>query len=715
MPKKEKKAAGGTSKPSSSSRFVSDSKPLFNFPSQAQSRLEIDDRFSIVKNSSALTKSKTDEYGRKINVDHKKRALERLYKLQDDKEEPEVDDDEVVQKELENADKKYDPARHGGFESSSDEDDDGDDSDSSSDESEDEEEDAKQELPASASMQRIQDEASGVEMGEVTNRIAIVNLDWDHIKAVDLLSVFSSFAPTGGKIERVSIFPSEFGRERMQREELEGPPKELFKKGKKLKEASNEEEESKKLLQEGDDQDFDHAALRTYQLDRLRYYYAVMVISDKTTAKSIYDATDGREYLSSSNFIDLRFVPDDTEFDDEPADECDNIPQNYKPVEFVTQALQHSKVQLTWDMHPEEAARKDSIKRAFTGGRDSLLENDLNAYLASDSEENDDEENVGTLDAEEQETPLSKKELARRKLREKLGLADEPTGKDDKSGPVGSMTVTFGSSLIPEEERKKEPLQETTIEKYKRKERERRERRQAERQAKEEANAAKPEAQEEDLSDSDVESDVEIAGGPDEEAEVNDLGFDDPFFTAAPDEKPEESKTKIRKEERRKRREAREAEEAAQRSERENLALLVPNEEENGRSFDMKELIKAEKKNGKKGKKSKKAPVQDKPAGDMELEVDDRFSGALGAGRKWAIDPTQPSYSATSVTKKLTAEMKKRRVDEEEGEDGEGLRVKKKAKKNKEKKKREEADASGDAEWQNLVAKVKMKSRRHGR
>ena len=80
-----------------------------------------------------------------------------------------------------------------------------------------------------------------------------------------------------------------------------------------------------------------------------------MICSDKNTAHKIYEATDGSEYLSSSNFLDLRFIPDDVTFDDEPRDECDRVPAGYKPIEFVTDALQHSKVKLTWDMHPDES------------------------------------------------------------------------------------------------------------------------------------------------------------------------------------------------------------------------------------------------------------------------------------------------------------------------------------------------------------------------
>ena len=50
--------------------------------------------------------------------------------------------------------------------------------------------------------------------------------------------------------------------ERMKKEEVEGPPKDLFKKGRDSDDI---------LVQEDDGNDYDEDALRKYQLDRLRY------------------------------------------------------------------------------------------------------------------------------------------------------------------------------------------------------------------------------------------------------------------------------------------------------------------------------------------------------------------------------------------------------------------------------------------------------------
>lgn len=71
-----------------------------------------------------------------------------------------------------------------------------------------------------------------------TKRIAAVNLDWDNLRAVDLYSVFNSFlnmkrkgesSSTGlGRLVDVKIFPSQFGKERMEKEEQEGPGGGIF-------------------------------------------------------------------------------------------------------------------------------------------------------------------------------------------------------------------------------------------------------------------------------------------------------------------------------------------------------------------------------------------------------------------------------------------------------------------------------------------------------
>lgn len=367
MVKKTQKAgSSGKGAAITDSRFANfQTDERFRLPSRKLGKTKVDSRFSKVLKDDEFTATATvDRYGRKLKADSKKEALKKLYEAsdhddddQDEFKDIEVEDDEVIEKELKKAGKNYDPARGGGFSSSESE---------SDDESDDEEEDTAVEAAAkaSSSMQRLRDEEADVEEGEVTSRLAVVNMDWDHVKSQDLMALFSSFVPKGGKIERISVYPSEFGKGRIEREELEGPPKEIFKQKADSSDEESEDEpedgdsdededEDEKikqdLLKEEDADDFNSDALRKYQLDRLRYYYAVVDCNNEACAESIYQATDGTEYQTTSNFLDLRFIPDGVTFDDEPRDSCTEVPASYRPTEYVTDALQHSKVKLTWE------------------------------------------------------------------------------------------------------------------------------------------------------------------------------------------------------------------------------------------------------------------------------------------------------------------------------------------------------------------------------
>ncbi|KAK4228551.1 putative Pre-rRNA-processing protein ESF1 [Podospora fimiseda] len=679
MPK-PKSSKGGSASASQikDARFASfETDPRYQLPSKKNVKTKLDKRFrKVLEDDEFIATTKVDRYGRKLKSDSKKKALERLYVDEDEEEEEEedleVEDDDIVRRELEKAEKKYDPAREGGFASSSEDDSD---SDSDSESGEPEVDDGEEESRPGI---RLRKEKQEVQPGELSHRIAVVNIDWDNIKSVDLMALFSSFVPAGGRIEKVSVYPSEFGKSRMEREEMEGPPKEIFKKFKGSDDEEDEEDSSdeddsdnddddedsdeeikKELLKDGNDEDFDSDALRTYQLDRLRYYYAVVVCSDKNTAHKIYEATDGTEYLSSSNFLDLRFIPDDVTFDDEPRDECKKVPMGYKPVDFVTDALQHSKVKLTWDMHPEENTRSEALKKAFSGSRAEIADNDLRAYLASDSSdegeefEQEEEEVVEEAAAEEEEKPLSKKELERRKLRAKLGLPEEPTKSSKTSkAPVGEMQITFAPALSSKVKEKEEE-EETTIEKYKRRERERKE-------AKRVKALAKREGRDPDAFFEQQDSDNEA------EAPAEDLGFDDPFFTSEPVEKSNATK---KKEDRKKKRAEKEQEEKENAARRAELELLMADDKTGAAGinhFDMREVERAEKLKGKKGKKGKKVKggtIEDQGGlqEDFDMDVEDPRFKAVFESHEFAIDPSNPKFKATAGMKKLLEVGRKKR------------------------------------------------------
>jgi hypothetical protein len=157
-----------------------------------------------------------------------------------------------------------------------------------------------------------------------TSRLAIVNLDWDHVRAHHLYKICSSL----GHVQSVRVYPSEFGKGRMAREEKEGPPIEIFKKNQ-----TEEEEVNEKTVYDVGEGECDLDALRTYQLERLRYvlfffsgffsiwnryYYAIVDCDTVQTATHIYNELDGTELERSANVFDLSFVPEDMTFDGEP-------------------------------------------------------------------------------------------------------------------------------------------------------------------------------------------------------------------------------------------------------------------------------------------------------------------------------------------------------------------------------------------------------------
>ncbi|ANB12825.1 Esf1p [Sugiyamaella lignohabitans] len=498
-----KSAAGGAANKSnprpkaeavtSDPRFASvHNDPRFNLPKRKNIKSDLDSRFkdAISKEKEFQKVETIDKYGRKISRNNTRKELERYYNLDDEKkadsEESESEQEEKAtadiqedsESESESSDESddeeklaksvtYDRARGEGpedSESSSSDDSSSDDSDDSDDDVFGDEEDYDEE----------EEEGPGVkpkvELGDETSSFAVVNMDWDNIRAVDLMATLSSFAPARGRIVSVSIYPSEYGKEKMAQEELQGPAKELFvdskKKSKSKKpvsdeESSDEEEINEKtIIQEDKGEEVDGSKLRKYQLQRLKYYYAVVKCDSVATAKNIYDNVDGTEYESTANFFDLRYIPEGMDFEDAPRDECTKIPSNYKPNNFVTDALQHSKVKLTWDETPSE--RLQLASKAFS--QKEIDDMDFKAYLASDSE---DEEEAG--------------EDAREKYLSLLGpMANKLNGKDGKDSDGEDdvdMEITFTPGLDEAGKAQEEEKEETTIEKYRRKEKERRKKR----------------------------------------------------------------------------------------------------------------------------------------------------------------------------------------------------------------------------------------------
>lgn len=646
----------------------------------------------MLRDEEFSSRAKVDRYGRKLSKDAGKRELEKFYRIADENSEGEADDaddDKEVELELRRAN-----TREAEITSSSSE-------ESSSDE--DDSEDLQEENFKFPDEQG--EDGEGVPMGEPSSRLAVVNLDWDNIRAVDLMAVFSSFTPGNGRISKISVYPSEFGKERMAREEMEGPPKEIFAQRKpETKEEDvalgleidedesdgreDDEEIKKSLVREDQGEEFDSAKLRHYQLERLRYYYAVITCSSTPVAESIYTAVDGTEYLTTANFFDLRFIPNDLDFSDDKArDECDDIPDGYRPNEFVTDALQHSKVKLTWDT--DDRSRKEAQKRAFAGSRADIDENDLKAYLGSDSSEDEapvpviisatTKESVAEHDADEPVPKLSKKEAERQKMRALLGLPAEPVvskkAKTAGSAPVGDVQVTFSSAFTSDPQKgtvfkNEPPREETTVEKYIRKERERKKNR-----------------KEKMVDSGEAGSKIDQAEAEIPSADAEDLGFNDPFF-----ENPS-SKTSTKSKSKKTQKAAKDSQNSTSLAELELLMIPEKSTSKDAiKHFDMQEIALAEKalRKAKNSKGKSKLSKREKSAleamrregGDgFEVDVQDPRFGAVFERSEFAIDPSHPKFKGTEGMKKILEEGRKKRRREEIAEvDGEGdVRKKNKA------------------------------------
>lgn len=659
--------------------------PRFNLPKRRDMKVTIDERFKtkMANEEDFKRKNVVDKYGRKIARDSSERELKKYYNMEDD------DDKKKGKKGSE--DEEESEASESGSEADSESSDSETEgktikkgsqmaakakkskvpelasaSESESEESSEEEEvitgnsrargedsDISESSDEDSSEEELEEEELVIEeqeipQGDETKTIAVVNLDWDNVRAVDLMATFSSFVPSRGRIDSVQIFPSEYGKMRMEQENIEGPAPELFaNKNKKKKKHDSDDEEitTKDLIEEDDGEEVDSKTLRKYQLQRLRYYYAVVKCDSIVTARNIYDSCDGTEFEATANFFDLRYVPDDMEFDDESHDQCTMVPADYKPNYFVTDALQHSKVRLTWDETPVE--RMKLASKAFS--QREIDDMDFKAYLASDSDSN------------ASDNAAESKEEMKNKYKSLLSQSEygsllEGDSKDDVDMEI-TFTPGLDSAKVADSESESEK-EETTIEKYKRKEKERRQQRMEEWKAKNEQNGQ--------------------------------------------DDKKSKKNSKSKK--------AQPTAEEAKKTAELELLMMEDDESSKIQHFDMKEIMKAEKK-AKRNKNKKKGSKDSEPTGmDFEVDVkDDRFN-QLFESHEFAIDPNQPQFKKTSGMEKLLDERRRRTQNKPAAELEEAPAKSKYAKEvfsAAQKRKHE-----GDQSIQDLIAKVKRRTKK---
>ncbi|KAK8864269.1 hypothetical protein IAR55_001515 [Kwoniella newhampshirensis] len=798
--------------------------PRFRRPKQKNLKVEIDERFRDVLESEEFggkgkgggsAGARVDKRGRAIGSSHQADQLKRFYRLRspdtdaqaaetdtpafvdyargegnlsssgdEDEDEGEDEESEVEEEELEVGGKRRN--RLHGIESPSESSDDDDDEDHlqvdlSESDDDDHHESAfpDQDDPA--------DEDEGEEEEEsvpATKRIAAVNLDWDNLRAEDLYAVFNSFLLTSatkskvaaagegsgsalGKLTNVKIYPSEFGKERMEREEVEGPGGGIFlSKEKDLEKRRKEKGKGKKREQiqiaaedseEGEDEDqisddegdndhsdgedlgdddveedgseeegsededqlpkrsrdlpgqeidgleivsdvesdagsedIDMDQLRQYQLQRLRYFYAIATFSTVAAAEYVMNECNGTEFERTANIMDLSYVPEDMEFaEDDVKDEATKEPKGYKGNDFVTDALRHSKVKLTWDQ--DDPNRVKVTRRALT--REEIEEQDFKNLVASSGSESESEPDFDDKDAGVSKAKSGEKKSRKQLMKERteklrnLLLANDEDGDGDVWGKAGTawadelediraggkgeskatkgkgkkvdgddMEITFRPGLSASkagEEKDEENM--TTLEKYQLRMKEKKQRK------KEKIELRKAEK----------ELGVEGEG---EGVAVTKGGKDDFFGSESERESEEEQKKPIK------------SKSASSKSEIESkkintkstelaphlassevdreadLLALMGSDPKPDTNFSMKDILKAEKETVAKRirhrKKSGKKDEEEKELGPdgWKIDVRDERFKALHEEPEFAIDPSNPHFVKTKAMTDLLAE-----------------------------------------------------------
>lgn len=459
---------------------------------------------------------------------------------------------------------------------------------------------------------------------EVTRRLAVCNMDWDRLKAKDLLALFNSFKPKGGVIFSVKIYPSEFGKERMKEEQVQGPVELLS------------------IPEDAPEKDWtSREKLRDYQFKRLKYYYAVVDCDSPETAGKIYEDCDGLEFESSCSFIDLRFIPDDTTFDDEPKDVASEVDLTaYKPKYFTSAAMGTSTVEITWDETDHE--RITTLNRKFK--KEELLDMDFQAYLASSSEDEEEiEEELQGDDKvsveEEGKTKKSQKDDEEQiaKYRQLLQVIQEK-GKKGKENDM-EMEIKWVPGLKESaEEMVKNKLEgkdkltpwEQFLEKKKEKKR-----------LKKKQKALAEEASEDEL--------------------PSDVDLNDPYFA--------EEMTKIDIKEKKKSAKSTKGgssvEEAEIERQKAEMALLMMDEEEESKKhFNYNKIV--EHQNLSKKKKKQLMKKNELLEDDFEVNVKDARFQAMYTSHLFNLDPSDPNFKKTKAMEKILEEKARQREQKEQ-------------------------------------------------
>lgn len=228
-------------------RFVHLKKdPRFKKVAKGKQKVKIDNRFKHMFTAPEFSSVDfLDKRGRKEKQVTKEK-LERFYEVSSGEEEEEEEEVKKT-KQKTKLPKKTEPDSPSSEEEEEDEKDEM--SDSSDGESTDDED--TEAISASTALDAWdQVNTCTTTTPDSTHRLSICNLNWDRMNATDLFVLCNtSLKDTTGAVRMVQIFPSQFGKEQLAKEQEKGPD---------IKESANVEQE--------DEEEYSTEALRKYQV-----------------------------------------------------------------------------------------------------------------------------------------------------------------------------------------------------------------------------------------------------------------------------------------------------------------------------------------------------------------------------------------------------------------------------------------------------------------
>lgn len=75
---------------------------------------------------------------------------------------------------------------------------------------------------------------------------------------------------------------------------------------------------------------YNQSKLRKYEVQKMRYYYAIVHCDSGKTACHLYDEYNGFEFENSNLKLTMSLVPNEVEFTQKPRDEGTKVPIDYE-------------------------------------------------------------------------------------------------------------------------------------------------------------------------------------------------------------------------------------------------------------------------------------------------------------------------------------------------------------------------------------------------